>query len=170
VGRPSKLTPAIHDKIVGAVRMGNYRRAAGAYAGIGETTLTTWMKRGKASPRSVHGRFRAAVLEAEAAAEIEAVGFIRKAAQGDWKAALAWLERKRPDHWLRQERLRVVDETPGGQGFDPVGARRLVEVLGRRLAASGEDSGLLAGILEEKPGGNGSAKEHHGNGADSRGA
>ena len=46
-GRPSKLTPEVQEKIVTAIRAGNYAQVAAVYAGIGERTFYRWMELGK---------------------------------------------------------------------------------------------------------------------------
>ena len=48
-GRPSKLTPEVQEKIVTAIRAGNYAQVAAVYAGIGERTFYRWMERGEKS-------------------------------------------------------------------------------------------------------------------------
>jgi hypothetical protein len=104
-GRPSKLTPEAMEKLIGALRAGNFRGPAAFYAGIGERTLATWMREGKERPAGPYGALRQAVLEAERGAEIANVAHIAKAAQkGDWKAAAWWLERKANERWGRPER------------------------------------------------------------------
>jgi hypothetical protein len=53
--------------------------------------------------------FRNSVTRAEAEAEIACTGTIKKAAQdGEWHAALAWLERRRPEDWGRKDRVDIV--------------------------------------------------------------
>lgn len=103
-GRPSKLTPEVTDKLLTALRAGNYRGPAAFYAGIGIRTFKQWMAAGKKTPEGPYGKLRTAVLEAEKGAEIFCVGVIQRSARdGDWKAAAWWLERKAPEHWARPQ-------------------------------------------------------------------
>lgn len=46
-GRPGKLTPEVQEKILEAIRDGNYYEAACAYAGITYRTFRYWMERGE---------------------------------------------------------------------------------------------------------------------------
>jgi hypothetical protein len=46
VSRPTKLTANRQELIVSAIRIGNYARVAAEAAGIDESTLYRWMKRG----------------------------------------------------------------------------------------------------------------------------
>lgn len=93
-----KLTPELQTKIVAAIRQGNYREVAAQWAGIAPETFCRWMKR----PERIYADFRQAVLEAEKAAEIQAVARIMRAAAEDPKYAQWWLERKFPQRWARR--------------------------------------------------------------------
>jgi len=104
-GRKTVLTPVVREKILRALRRGNFRRAAAAYARIGTSTLDHWIMEGKRNPDSELGEFRRAVLEAEGDAEMESVRRIRFHAREDWKAAAFWLERKRPKTWGKKPPL-----------------------------------------------------------------
>lgn len=45
-GRPTELTPEVKEAILQAYGLGCYLETAAAYAGIGEPTLRTWLRRG----------------------------------------------------------------------------------------------------------------------------
>lgn len=119
MGRPTKLNPSVQDKIVSAIRVGNYIETAAAYAGISKNTLYDWLKRGERekqrvekNPRfkirkseKIYVDFSDAVEKALAEAEIRDVMRIEKAAGEQWQAAAWRLERKFPDRWGR----RVLD-------------------------------------------------------------
>jgi hypothetical protein len=47
VGRPSRLTPDVHDRIVQLVRAGNYLKTAAGASGISEQVCQLWMARGR---------------------------------------------------------------------------------------------------------------------------
>ena len=99
-GRPTDLTPELKARILQVIRQGNYRSVACRHVGIPEARFSLWMKAGKEDPDSVYGQFRKDVLEVEALAETEALGFIARAARaGDWKASAWWLARKFPERW-----------------------------------------------------------------------
>lgn len=103
----SKLTPELQAKVVQALRAGNYRKAACAFAGISEGTLYRWISDAEADieagRRTRHREFYEAVKRAEAEAEVEAVAMIRKAMPDDWKAAAHYLERRHPEAWGRKD-------------------------------------------------------------------
>lgn len=46
IGRPTELTPEVKEAILQAYGLGCYLETAAAYAGIGEATLRTWLRRG----------------------------------------------------------------------------------------------------------------------------
>lgn len=112
-GRPTKLNFEVQDKIVTAVRAGNYIETAAAYAGVNKSTLYDWLKRGArekdrlaANPRARVRKkelpfveFSNAVEKALADAEVRDVSLIAQAADEYWQAAAWRLERKFPDRW-----------------------------------------------------------------------
>lgn len=100
MARPSKLTPARETAILNALRAGYTRTAAAEANRIPRERLSRWI--------ASNVTFRHAVLEAEAAAEVRMTATVRRAGEKDWKAALAWLERRRPDDWARQDRIEII--------------------------------------------------------------
>jgi hypothetical protein len=100
MARPTKRTPQLEAAILAALRAGATRTAAAESNGVPRETLSRWMAR--------FVTFRHAVLQAEAQAEIRATITLRQAGETDWKAALAWLERRRHDDWGRKDRLDLV--------------------------------------------------------------
>ncbi|MEM1182106.1 MAG: hypothetical protein AAGM22_27405 [Acidobacteriota bacterium] len=109
-GRPSKLTPEVQDRIITAIRAGNYSRVAAEYAGISERTFYGWLRRGKKAKSGLYREFWCAVQRAEREAEVRAVAMIQKSMDGNWRAALAFLERKYPSRWGRKDRLSIEVE------------------------------------------------------------
>jgi hypothetical protein len=132
-GRKSKLTPDVLKRITDALKSGNYRDTAAAYAGIGVSTLALWMQKGRAAidrintektrtigkgknGRTIEPKPTAqeqpyvdlvdAVKGAESEAEARMVMVVQKAAiGGEWTAAMTYLERKFPEKWGRKDRL-----------------------------------------------------------------
>ena len=101
MGRPTKLTPEVKNLILEALRGGNTRAASAEHAGIPRETMSRWMDR--------FVTFRHEVIRAEAEAEVKAVTTLREAYEaGDWRAAFAWLERRRHEDWGRQDRLEII--------------------------------------------------------------
>jgi len=104
MGRPgiSSFTPETREKILGALRAGNYRVAACKFAGISDETFRRWVNAGKAGqPEYVD--FVEQVKQAEAQAEASLVATIRKAAGDHWQAAAWLLERKYVTRWGRRD-------------------------------------------------------------------
>ena len=93
-GRPTKYTPDRVKRIIDTLRSGNYRCVAAAYGGISHETFSQWMDQ--------YPEFSDAVIEAETAAEVEAVELIRS---GHPKYVLEWLSRKNPDRWGRKDHV-----------------------------------------------------------------
>lgn len=114
-GRPSKLTIDVVDRIVAAIKGGNFRYVAAMWAGVSQRTMHEWMAAGKAKPKGKFGDFRRRVLSAEKEAEITAVNHIRRAAATDPRHAEWWLERKFPQRWGRRERHELT-----GKGGGPI--------------------------------------------------
>ena len=116
MARPTKLNKDIQNKIVTAIKMGNYIETAAAVAGINKTTLYDWLKRGEREKQRVENdsrkkirkseaiyvEFSNAVEKALAEAEARDVMLISKAANTQWQAAAWRLERKFPDRWGRK--------------------------------------------------------------------
>lgn len=125
MGRPTKLTPEIQNRICTALRAGNYRDAAADYAGIDGGTLRRWLARGEREQSGTYRAFRAAVREAEAAAELRVVAQWQQHMPESWQACRDYLERRFPDRWGRRDRLdvtilkRFVAEYAQEKGLDP---------------------------------------------------
>ncbi len=97
---PSKPLDARQEAILKALRLGNTRTTAAAYAGVSRETLYAWMRESLT--------FSDAVIEAEASAEVGHVECIAKAAsKGSWMASAWWLERRRPKQWREIKTLDI---------------------------------------------------------------
>lgn len=106
-GRPSKLTPERQKKLVDAIRAGNYYATACTYAGIEYQTFRNWMIAGEQAQRGKYFEFFEAITHAEAEAESRAVALWQKAMPDDWRAAQMFLERRHPDRWGKQDKLKA---------------------------------------------------------------
>lgn len=111
MGRPSKLTPAIHDALVASLTGGNYRDTAAKTVGIHVATLYRWIERGEADiehdKATPYRDLCEALTRAEAEAEQFAVTCLRDAMSEDWRAAQAFLERKHFERWGKREAVDV---------------------------------------------------------------
>lgn len=124
-GRPTKLTPEVQQRIVDALRDGNYREAAVACAGIDYKTFYNWMRRGQQEKAGRYFQFFQAVQQAEHEAEREMVAQWKAHMPESWQAIRDFLERRFPDRWGRRDRLDVtilkkfVTEFAQEKGLDP---------------------------------------------------
>jgi len=112
MARPTKLTPERRERILKALRAGNYRDPAARSAGVHPSTLYRWLERADQEAEGPYRDFAEEVHRAEAEAEVHAVAIIRKAMTDDWRAAMALLERRHPEHWRRGETRELTG--PGG--------------------------------------------------------
>lgn len=99
MARPSKLNPAVEKAICDALRSGNTRKAAAAYAGIDPDTLRNWELNNSV--------FSDAIKKASADHEVYCVAIIKKAMPTHWQAGAWWLERSRPDDYGSNLTLRA---------------------------------------------------------------
>ena len=105
MARPTKLTPAVQERLLEAVAAGSYLEEAAAYAGITYQSFRNWMLRGQRDTRGVYFEFFENVTRAESEALISAQKKWRSAFDTDWRAILAWAERRYPDRWGRKDRV-----------------------------------------------------------------
>ena len=140
MARPTKLTTEIEERIVAAIRAGNYAGPSARSAGISEATFYRWMARGEKAKSGIHRDFHEAVKRAEADAEVHAVAVIRREiAGGDWRAAATFLEHRFGDRWRRREAIdhegtqRLVVRTEQLADHE---LRKELRALGRRIAGA----------------------------------
>lgn len=114
MARPTKRTPEREEIILKALRLGNTRTTAAAYAEVHRDTLYEWL----ADPA-----FSDAVQKAEADAEARFVGQIVKAAHdGTWQAAAWWLERRNSHAWGKRIDINIraiVEQYASENDLDP---------------------------------------------------
>lgn len=102
-GRPTKLTPDVHKRIVDAVATGNYYEAACGYAGVSYQTLRNWIQRGEAAKSGRYFEFLEALTRAEAQCEVRMVAQWQAAMPEDWRAIRDFLERRHNGRWGRKD-------------------------------------------------------------------
>jgi len=94
MGRPSKLTPDVQQRIFAALSAGATYELAAKYGGASYESLNAWRKSKPA--------FAAAVDLAEGEAAVRWLAKIERAASdGDWRAAAWKLERRYPHQYGR---------------------------------------------------------------------
>lgn len=101
IGRPTKFTLEVRERILSAIRAGNYIDTAAQSAGICKDTFYSWMTKGEArgAPRE-YSDFTDAVKKARAQAQVDALAIIQLAANsGNWRAAAWYLEKSFPDRY-----------------------------------------------------------------------
>jgi hypothetical protein len=124
-GRKPKLTRAVQQRVVQALRVGATDKVAAQYAGIAERTFYSWLAKGLAG-QAPYVQFVQAIEKAKGRAAIGWLATIEQAANaGNWQAAAWKLERRYPDAYGR----RVYDHTHRIQ-FDTLSEAQLA-----RLAA-----------------------------------
>lgn len=129
VGRRTRLTPEVQEKICSALRTGNYIRTAAGWANVGESSVYAWLDRGRnaitagaanevwiVDPEDPDGDhilsddgipdrerryvdFVEAMDKAEIEAEIRMATQWSMAAAKDWRAAKEFLARRYPERW-----------------------------------------------------------------------
>lgn len=106
-GRPTILTPERHKVICDAIADGATREVAAAAAGVGESTLYQWLKKGR-DGLEPYVEFAEAIEKADAEGELSNIRTIKSASASTWQAAAWLLERKHPERWGRRDRMDVT--------------------------------------------------------------
>lgn len=107
VGRQTKLTPAVQQRICDAIRAGNYLEAAAAYGGVEKSTIYKWLQRGESASAGIFFDFFHAVQAAQAEAEVRIVAQWQQQIPDNWQAARDFLARRFPDRWGPKDRREV---------------------------------------------------------------
>ena len=127
VGRPSKATDEVFQKITDAVKAGVWIEQAAHLAAIHPSTLYEWVSKGERAremeeltgePMSEQdlrlAEFSESLKRARAEAEARNITLIQKAAQdGTWQAAAWYLERSAPHRWGRRDRMEITGKEGG---------------------------------------------------------
>lgn len=138
MGRTSKRTPEREQAIFNALRLGNTRRNAAAFAEVDHATFYRWLE--------ADATFRDGVTKAEADAEARFLAQVAKAASdGTWQAAAWWLERRRHEDFRRREGVELSGRDGGPIQTENIGAMSdhertiLSEVIRSELARRRSD-------------------------------
>ena len=111
-GRPCKLTPALQGKIVELLELGIPPQKVCDRVNIAYSTYREWVKRGNGeNPKNRSGNkqfadFSAQVNRATAIAEMNLLQSINNATVNDWRAAAWILERRFPENWSNNRRIK----------------------------------------------------------------
>ena len=142
-GRRTILTDELHEQIVGLLRLGNYLHVAAAACGIGEQTISTWVRKGEEFMSAAESedrdhyayevpfvRLAIDVKKARAMAQAKALHNIRRAAEsGNWQADAWFLERTDPQHYSRTQRTEISGPDGGVIEVDAVTLNRKLEAV-----------------------------------------
>ena len=132
MARPTSLTPEVQEKIIAAIRGGNYRNVAAAAAGVHRNRFAEWERRGE-SGEEPYASFACALQKAEAEAEIALIAEVREGGEG-WQSR-AWVaERRWAPRWAARVRTQVAEQ---------------VEALTNKLRSDPELHGRVNGLLAE---------------------
>jgi hypothetical protein len=103
MGRRSKHTAEVEQRIFEAIEMGLSYKHAALYAGIGERTFHTWMEENQ--------QFQQAIRAREGKGALALMERIQNASQLDWHAAAWALEHRWPEEYAKN---RIEVEHSGG--------------------------------------------------------
>ncbi len=116
MGAPTKFNEERAERLLQAVRGGNYLETASRYAGISYGTLRRWLLKADdddAPPE--YQEFKEALEKARADAEVASLARIQKASsEGAWQASAWFLERSWPERWGRRDTNRIELVGDGG--------------------------------------------------------
>ena len=120
--RPLKLRKDMHESIIKWITGGLPPSSAAGMTGISAKTLDRWIMRGKQElmnredtgirtpGEEDYAKLYKAIMKAFSTDEARCVTSINKAIDGDWKAALAKLERRYPKNWSTKTHIIVEAE------------------------------------------------------------
>jgi AcrR family transcriptional regulator len=150
-GRPRACTPRVKEILLDTARTGAHRSTIAETAGISPRTLNRFLRSGEAAlEKRESGRRLTAEEEefcqfcldfrkAEIAVERRLVEVVLTAARSNWRAALAFLERRYPKHWARRPVVQhVIRRAPKAavpvrpSGVDPETRELIARELERR--------------------------------------
>ena len=139
MARPSKLDPERVDRLVQAIRLGATYELACKYAGISFQTFLNWQYKGAAQASGMYREFADRIAESEGQAVVKWLAVIEKASTGgDWRAAMAKLERRYPEQYGRT----VTDHH--------IKDRELEQAADRLVAKTGRDRAAILAELRER--------------------
>jgi hypothetical protein len=95
-----ELTPALEAQLIAAAKSGLFKEACARCVGLDEETLDLWLRMGL-SPGAVdpYRRFARVFVAQEEGQQLPYIAAVKSAAAVDWRAALAWLEKRHPEAW-----------------------------------------------------------------------
>lgn len=115
IGRPSKLTPRIKEKLLSLIKIGTPIEAACKCCDLEYATVRAWIQRGRnehptRSTTPEYVDFAEAYDKAVGECEAILVGRISTASQKDWRAAAFMLRCRNPKDWNDQPKQTSLEE------------------------------------------------------------
>jgi len=140
MGRPTKLTPELQEKLCMLLSVGNTIETSCTLAGISVETYYAWFNQGEANKSGRHFEFSEAIKRAKTSAEAH---HIRRIYQGEknWQSSAWWLERTNPKYRLPRE---VPPERPEVIPLDEI-----IAVVNRALDEDPAAKERILRVLEE---------------------
>lgn len=102
-GRKPKMSVDKFRKIELIVSNSNYIKVALHFVGVGESCFYNWMRKPE------NAQYVQSLRRAECAGEIGASACLTNAARNDWKAAVAYLERRWAARWRKVTTVKFED-------------------------------------------------------------
>lgn len=153
VGHPYKLTSEVHEAIVRAARLGASRQHQADCGLVSKSTLCRWLAVGEQVEEGPERQLYLAIKRAEANLRQQCLETLATAAKSDWRAALARLEMRWPEHYSSRRRLEIVGA--GGGPVEIVGAlARLSDAELERVIIENDESDAIRAreeIAAEEP-------------------
>ncbi len=114
-GRKTKLTPEVQEKIISALKAGNYFNHACVYAGVAPNTGEEWKSRGEGTDKdrpvnALYANFAKAVREAESFVQVRMISQWQEQMPSDWRAIEAFMKRRYPSEWGDRTRTEIVGD------------------------------------------------------------
>lgn len=117
-GRPTKLTEETKTLLLDGIAMGMSYCAACAHARLDYSTFCRWRERGEAAKSGIYRAFCDQLTVARAEGEARLVTRLHDATEceteGDWRAALAILERRHSEEWGKKDKVDADLHHDGG--------------------------------------------------------
>lgn len=111
MGRKTKISESVVQKICTAIKLGCTVQLAAGYANINVRTLYYWIQRGKEDQRGEYHDFFIRYKEAESIGAVNNLACINSAAKnGDWRAA-AWILQTRHGYSQNSQQIDPLQET-----------------------------------------------------------
>jgi len=109
IGRPSKLNAKSKERLLEALRVGNFREVAAEYAGIGTTTFYRWMEKGESEEKGEYRDFREAVIAVETQTEVRLTNLLmaEMVEKKNFKDIITFLEKRHRKRWGIKSQLEL---------------------------------------------------------------